>query len=221
MSHTIYLLRHGQTDYNRERRLQGHCDSPLTALGESQARAMGATLRAEIGDPAHWRVLASPLGRARQTAALVCAELGLPAGSVQSDERLIEVAFGAWEMLEVEALHSRHPQLAHQPDWHFQAPGCEPYPAVLARIKAWLADTSLPPKLIVVAHGLLGRILRGVYADLDHPAIWQQDMPQDAFFRLQGGTITRIACLPAADYAASASCSQIPSFCSRASVSGV
>jgi broad specificity phosphatase PhoE len=195
MSRTIYLLRHGQTQFNFERRMQGHCNSPLTEQGEEQARAMGATLRDELSNPADWQVLASPLGRAMQTAHLVCDELGLPISQIRAEPRLIEVCFGEWEMQQVDALHSLYPELATQPDWYFQAPNCEPYAAVVERIEQWLADETLPPNLIVVAHGLLGRILRGVYAGLSADALWQQDMPQDAFFRLKNGAITRIACL--------------------------
>ncbi|WP_297576551.1 histidine phosphatase family protein [uncultured Deefgea sp.] len=196
MSRTIYLLRHGQTKLNLERRMQGHCDSALTELGVAQARAMGATLRAELGSLDNWPVFASPLGRAMQTAELVCAELGLASRSIQPEPRLIEVGFGEWEQQQVQTLHTQYPHLATLPDWYFQAPGCEPYADVVQRLENWLADDTLPDQLIVVAHGLLGRILRGIYAQLSPAALWAQDMPQDAFFRLQNGSLTRIECLP-------------------------
>ncbi|WP_203563851.1 phosphoglycerate mutase family protein [Deefgea sp. CFH1-16] len=93
MSRTIYLLRHGQTKFNLERRMQGHCDSALTELGVAQARAMGATLRAELGSLDNWQVFASPLGRTMQTAELVCAELGLASRCIQPEPRLIESRF--------------------------------------------------------------------------------------------------------------------------------
>lgn len=195
MSRTIYLLRHGQTEFNAERRMQGQCDSPLTVLGLAQARAMGVKLREELGNPADWQMVASPLGRAMHTARLVASELGLPADSIRPEPRLIEVSFGEWEMQQVPVLHERHPELACQADWYFNAPGCETYAAVAARIRQWLADDSQPSRQIVVAHGLLGRILRGIYAGMHPEQLWQQDMPQDAFFRLQNGQITRIECV--------------------------
>ncbi|WP_157314450.1 histidine phosphatase family protein [Chitinibacter sp. GC72] len=195
MSRTIYLLRHGQTELNAERRMQGHCDSPLTELGQAQARAMGAALRRQLGDDARdWHMIASPLGRAMQTARLVCEELALPAEVIQAEPRLIEVAFGEWEAAPVEQLHAEIPVLATQPNWHFNAPNCEPYEAVLARIEHWLADPQLPHQLIVVAHGLLGKILRGVYAGLDFDALWAQDMPQEAFYKLHNRELLRIEC---------------------------
>ena len=195
MSRTIYLLRHGQTEFNRERRMQGHCDSPLTCEGIAQARAMGEALGDILHDPKEWQVLVSPLGRARQTAQLVMDELGLSSKQLHIEPRLIEVAFGEWEMQRVEDVFAQFPELANQPDWYFQAPACEPLAEVVTRLEQWLADPELPLQIIVVAHGLLGRILRGIYAGLSPQAMWQQDMPQDAFFRLKDGELSRIECL--------------------------
>ncbi|MBE9609654.1 histidine phosphatase family protein [Chitinilyticum piscinae] len=195
MHRTIYLLRHGQTAFNTERRMQGHCDSPLTELGLAQARAMGLTLKRELDNPQSWAILSSPLPRARHTARLVAAELGLPADQITIDARLIEVSFGEWEQRCVPEVFAQHPALEQLPDWYFHAPGCEPYAQIVARIEHWLSDPQLPERMIVVAHGLLGRIFRGVYARMAQAELWQQDMPQDAFFRLQGGRIERISCL--------------------------
>ncbi|WP_373974768.1 phosphoglycerate mutase family protein [Chitinibacter sp. SCUT-21] len=202
MTSTIYLLRHGQTEFNAERRLQGHCDSPLTALGEEQAQAMGAALRDELGDELRnghdYAVLVSPLGRAQQTARLVCQQLGIPTQRIQTDQRLIEVSFGNWEKLNVLELHAEQPQLAKLDNWYFEAPNGEAYTDVVARIEHFLADPQLPNKMIIVAHGLLGRIFRGVYANMSAATMWSQDMPQDAFFKLRAGKIKRIECrLPA------------------------
>ena len=62
----LYLLRHGQTQYNLQGRVQGHCDSPLTELGASQAHAAGAWLAAQ--GVSFERIFSSPLGRALATA---------------------------------------------------------------------------------------------------------------------------------------------------------
>ena len=63
----IYLIRHGETAFNAERRYQGGLDSPLTARGEAQARAMGRMLR-DLVDPATVALFASPRGRTVATA---------------------------------------------------------------------------------------------------------------------------------------------------------
>ncbi len=95
----LYLLRHGETEFNLEGRLQGQQDSPLTARGRAQARAHGALLKTLIAEPEAWRVVASPLGRTMDTARLACAELGLPEAAIETDPRLKEIAFGDWEGL--------------------------------------------------------------------------------------------------------------------------
>ena len=65
----IYLVRHGETEWNRAGRMQGHLDAPLTMRGEAQARAVGETLR-ELG-VGGFSMVASPLGRTRATAAII------------------------------------------------------------------------------------------------------------------------------------------------------
>lgn len=195
MSRTIYLLRHGQTVFNAEKRLQGHCDSPLTEQGEAQALAMGATLRALLDCPEEWAVYVSPLGRAQQTARLVCRQLGLPAECIRTDRRLMELGLGEWETRRIPELLEICPALAAgEPDWYTRAPGAESFAGIAGRLDEWLRDNSVPQRVIVVAHGLSGAVMRGIYAGMEYAALWRQDLPQDAFFRLQDGRIARIAC---------------------------
>ncbi|MBM3115826.1 histidine phosphatase family protein [Jeongeupia naejangsanensis] len=194
MSRTIYLLRHGQTEFNTVRRLQGRCDSPLTALGQEQASAMGEALRAELGSAEGWAMRVSPLPRAQASAARVAAALGLPATAMTTDERIIEVGFGDWEQQLRADLVAQHPVLETAPDWHFHSPNGEKLDEVLARIDAFLCDASLPQKLIVVSHGLFGRLLRARYLGLQGDALFTGEMPQDAFYRLHGGDVARIDC---------------------------
>ncbi|UXY13643.1 histidine phosphatase family protein [Chitiniphilus purpureus] len=198
MSRTLYLLRHGQTEYNVVRRLQGRCDSALTTLGQAQARAMGEALRRELGDAQGWQMRVSPLLRAQCSARLVAQALGLPETALQLDERLVEVGFGDWEAQLRADLIARHPHLDQAPDWHFHAPNGEALAAVLARIDDFLADPALPARLIVVSHGLFGRLLRHRYSGAEERLRFSGEMPQDAFFRLADGGVTRIDCQPLA-----------------------
>lgn len=195
MPRTLYLLRHGQTRYNAELRLQGRCNSDLTAKGEAQAAAMGARLRDLLDDAARWTLYASPLGRARQTAHLVCQQLGLDGERIVWDERLVELDMGEWESHRVSELLAAHPKLdLEQPDWYLQAPGGEGFQGIQRRARAWLQDERIAERAIVVSHGLFGAMLRGVYADLDYTTTWSQELPQDAFFKLSGGRIERVPC---------------------------
>jgi probable phosphoglycerate mutase len=188
----IYLVRHGQTVWNLERRIQGRGDSPLTELGVRQAHAVGRLLRDLIREPAGWRVISSPLGRAAATAAIVAGELGgLP---VELDERLQEMSWGPYDGRLRAELEAERPDTFGHTGWAFDASTGETYDAVASRVGDWLA--SLPPeperRIVAVSHGVSGRVLRGLYAGLGRDLAGQQDVPQDAIFRLQHGLVGRI-----------------------------
>ncbi len=189
----IYLVRHGQTVFNAERRQQGHLDSPLTALGRAQGAAIGRLLQGLIEKPDDWRLISSPLGRAQDTAGLIGQALGLP---VETDRRVIEVSFGQWDGRLRDELAAEHPDTFGRGDWQFAAPGGESFESVETRVGDWLA--SLPPeperKVIVVSHGGSGRVVRGAYLGLPREEALAQEAPQDAVFRLASGSIERIDC---------------------------
>lgn len=192
----IYLVRHGQTEFNRERRIQGHVDSPLTDLGVRQAKAVGRLLRDLIRDPAGWRIVSSPLGRARATAEIVAGKLGgLP---VEFDDRLKEMSWGPHDGRLRSELEAENPEKFGKTGWAFDAGSGESYEAVAERVGAWLSD--LPPeperRIVAVSHGISGRVLRGLYANLDRDRASQQDVPQDAVYLLQHGGVGRIDCEP-------------------------
>ncbi len=188
----IYLLRHGQTNYNHEGRMQGQLESQLTELGMAQAQAMADLLKEQITDLAGWRLLASPLKRTRQSAAIVGATLGL---EVEIEPALIEVGCGAWEDRLYADLAKEHPGVFAGRDWFFQAPEGERFEDVDGRVRPWLAAQSPEPrKLIAVAHGVSGSLLRGAYLGLSREETLAQDMPQDAIFRLAEGAVQRLSC---------------------------
>lgn len=91
----LYLLRHGQTEFNVKKLVQGRCDSPLTDLGRQQAQAAAAWLKAHGVVPD--KVASSPLGRAMATASLVACELLGPDAAVEPCEGIIERCYGTFE----------------------------------------------------------------------------------------------------------------------------
>lgn len=193
----IYLVRHGQTAFNRERRLQGHVDSELTELGLAQADAVGRLLKFLTRGEPGWRIVSSPLGRAQRTAEVVARHLD---GVVEIESRLIELSWGEWDGRLRTELEAAYPEAFAESGWAFRAPTGESFGSVAARMTDWLK--SLPPepkrRVIAVSHGVAGRVLRGVYAGLGREATVAQDVPQDAVFRLAGGRIERIDCGPPA-----------------------
>lgn len=194
----IYLIRHGQTLFNAEDRVQGRVDSPLTALGEAQARAMGERLAALIeAAPGDWRLETSPLGRARQTAAIIAQTAGLAEPAV--DARLIEVGYGEFEGFTREELDRRWPEFAGVNGIFGRAPGGETYEALSARVGEWLAEArGRPPgrRTLAVTHAGVVRTLRGLYLGLDLEAVRALDKPQGVIFRLAGGAVERLEGAP-------------------------
>lgn len=91
----LYLLRHGQTEFNVKKLVQGRCDSPLTNLGRQQAQTAAAWLKVHGVVPD--KVVSSPLGRAMDTAQLVACELLGPDAAAEPCEGIIERCYGSFE----------------------------------------------------------------------------------------------------------------------------
>jgi broad specificity phosphatase PhoE len=149
----LYLARHGETPWNLEGRWQGHTDVALSERGREQAAALGARL-AGLGI-AHVR--ASDLSRARETATIVAAALGLT--DVVVDPDLRERAFGVFEGLTREECASRHPAVwaDYERDRRIYPPGAEAHENVLARMNAAVraAHTAAASDdaVLLVSHG--------------------------------------------------------------------
>lgn len=194
---TIFLLRHGETRWNRERRHQGRLDSPLTRRGVAQARAIGARLRG-LPEAAAAPIVSSPQGRALRTSELVREELG-GNNELRIDDRLREHSVGSWDGLTYRTIEAEAPGVfdgegSHS--WYFRPPDSESYAAFAGRLGAWLAEQDEETPVIVVAHGLVSRLLRGLYAGLPRPVALSLPVPQNRIFRLGGGRIEAIAATP-------------------------
>ncbi|SMY07880.1 histidine phosphatase family protein [Flavimaricola marinus] len=152
----LFVIRHGETEWNRESRWQGDLDSPLTEQGRVQARAVGAILRREGITPATHRFYASPLGRARKTAELI---LGTVDGIIE-DARLREISVGQWTGLSRDQIRAQSdlPEDAHFLDYYASAPGGEPIEHLFARAEAFLGSLTGPS--VLVTHGITSRVLR-------------------------------------------------------------
>jgi broad specificity phosphatase PhoE len=188
----IYLVRHGQTEFNLARRYQGGLDSPLTPEGQLQARRIGDLLRDLLPSGDGWELVASPQGRARRTAEIINAALDLP---VTHDERLREISLGDWDGLLIDEVRHKLPPGAGLWERQLHAPGGESFEAISTRIADWLAEVDGSGRRIVaVSHGMAGRVLRGLYGGFSRQAMLELDVPQDAVFRLADGRIERIDC---------------------------
>jgi len=191
----IYLVRHGQTEFNLIKRYQGALDSPLTDQGVTQAGRIGALLAGLVRGDA-WQMQASPQGRALRTAEIINQALGLP---LTLEPRLREISLGEWDGLPIEEVRRRTPPGTTVWERQLHAPGGETFEALRDRVSDWLAETE-GKMIVAVSHGMAGRIVRGLYAGLDREAMLKQDVPQDAIFRLSHGVVERIDC-PASEAA--------------------
>lgn len=191
---TLYLARHGQTEANVQKRFQGWSrDTPLTALGLTQAAALADILRRELGEKPGIQMIASPLPRARLTMEIVRDRLGLPLDGYYADNRIKEIHLGAWDGLTDTEAHAQSPALfdARVADkWHVRVPGGENYAEVAARASDWVRE--LKADAFAVSHGALTRILRGLFAGLDAAAMSALDEPQGVIFRVRGSEVVRL-----------------------------
>jgi probable phosphoglycerate mutase len=195
LDQVIYFVRHGETTWNLEGRMQGHLDAPLTTRGLREARRDGAALRNLIEADPPYALHFSPLGRTRETARIIAEETRQYLSTQSSDSRLREVSWGEWDGLTIADIKTRYPKKwqAHIADrWNVGAPGGESYRVLCERVADWLASVEDEPRLIVVSHGALGRALRGLYLRLEPEETLQLREPQDALIRLTQGTVATI-----------------------------
>jgi broad specificity phosphatase PhoE len=146
----LLLARHGQTDWNLERRWQGHADPPLNETGQAESRALAASL----ADSGLKRVYSSNLVRARETAEIVAAALGL---DVRLDPRLREVDVGEWSGLTSAEVEAQFPDGYHRryeggTGWEngerFEVMGARVVAAVLS-----IAAADANGRTLLVTHG--------------------------------------------------------------------
>ncbi|TOB61323.1 histidine phosphatase family protein [Vibrio parahaemolyticus] len=198
MTRRIFVLRHGETEFNADKKLQGHCNSSLTSKGSDQARRVGTTLKQYV-ENRPFRIYSSTLGRALQTSQIVCEELNYSYENLNKEPRLKEFSLGEWEQRTIPSLEQEIPNLLAQNDWYLQAPNCETYESVRERLSSWLSDVAHDEDIVVVSHGLTGIVLRGLLLGMDYTQVWQQDLPQDAFFIIEDGRLTRVNCVDAVE----------------------
>jgi probable phosphoglycerate mutase len=190
---TIVFLRHGETDWNVEGRLQGQRDIPLNDKGRDQARRNGKAILAAIPDLADYDFVASPLERSRETMEIARLAMGLDPSAYHLDHRLREITFGDWEGFTTEELRKQDPAkvAARESDkWGFLPPGGESYRLLSERVEEWLSGIRRPT--MAVSHGGVGRVLRRHLLDLDPQAAVTMSFPQDQAMLIRDGAATWI-----------------------------
>lgn len=189
----IYMVRHGQTDWNAESRLQGQKDIPLNETGRRQATGNGLTLARILGrDASAFDFVSSPLGRTRETMERLRRAMDLDPLDYRVDERLKEVSFGAWEGFTLPELKRRTPEriaARRMAKWDFIPPGAdaESYEILSWRVGAWLKDVSKPT--ICVSHGGVIRALFKLLGEMEPDEAAAAAIPQDRTLKVMDGSI--------------------------------
>ncbi len=196
----IYLIRHGETQWNKESRYQGLCDSPLTKKGQDQARFMGGLLARELEQfygkrDTLFEAFVSPLGRAQQTAQLIAQNAPI---KLTTAPMLREVSVGNWDGKLLSDILQDNPELkgATLFDLNFCSPDGDCYEEAYERAQLWLEEvTRLVQRdapVIAITHGAFSRLIRGVYLNLAQETVLQLPTPQDGFFALSYGQLRYI-----------------------------
>jgi broad specificity phosphatase PhoE len=192
----LYFVRHGETDWNAERRLQGRRDIPINALGRKQAARCGELLRNLLAVsgaiPQQFAFTASPLSRARATMEILRTELGVPPKDYTTDARLAELSFGKWEGLtykEVRALDRSVLATRERDKWNFQPPGGESYAQLLVRVREW--HDGITGNAIIAAHGGVARVLLVLYGVKRPAEAPLGDVAQGVVYEFVPGSMNR------------------------------
>ncbi|MGH1406819.1 MAG: histidine phosphatase family protein [Rhodomicrobiaceae bacterium] len=196
----LYLLRHGETDWNVKKRLQGRTDTSLNDAGRAQALRHGVQLKLELAqffqssslknihlqnELKAWSFVSSPLKRCRETMEIVLSALELPSHSYDIDDRLLEISFGEWEGKSWVELRDETPKLVEarfKNPWDVSGPQGETYTELRSRVLSWYEDLSV--NTIAVTHSGPSRIVRSAVSNLPEDQVLSLESPQDRFIKV-------------------------------------
>jgi len=187
---TIYFVRHGQTEWNAERRFQGQLDVPLNDTGRLQAARNGAALATLIPDPGGIDFVSSPLGRAMETMEIVRRALALDPADYRTDTRLREIHAGAHQgylLHEIFGEGAAHAAAYSADPWNFLHPGGESYAMLSARVRDWLGEVR--SDTVVTAHGGVMRCLRRHVEGQDTAEAVKLSAPQERVMVIRDGML--------------------------------
>jgi probable phosphoglycerate mutase len=188
IKHPIFLLRHGQTEWNLEGRLQGRLDSPLTEKGRAQAILQRDILRPVFDAYPQITFHASPLRRAWDTALSAAGD-----HSVEANDLLVEVSAGSWEgRLRADIVAERGGSAAEEDmfDLFLSAPDGEGATALDLRCRSYL--NALTGPTVIVSHGVVSAFLRGLLRGLALPDIARLSHHQGVVFAMHNGVETML-----------------------------
>lgn len=176
----ILIARHGETTWNKQGRMQGQLDSPLTERGIGQAESLSKVVdKFDIAS-----IVSSSLGRARQTSEIVSARTGLP---VETDERIQEIDFGEFAGRSEAQLRTECEEFwaeRKQNKWEYEWPDGESYADAHCRTGEFVRDHRDLHRSVVIAHQSVNRVLIGQLLDLGEEAMLELTQPNNVIFAI-------------------------------------
>lgn len=181
---TVYFVRHGETRFNQEKRLQGWRDSPLSETGRKQAHTVAQLLK-PLG---LFRAWVSPLGRVQETAEIVQQELNL---SLETLDALREVSFGDFEGYTLTEIAQRYPglwELRQANKWSYRPPGGESNQEAVPRAAEVADRIDQSPDsepILIIAHFAINRLILAVLTGLPPDETMNLNVPHEVVYRAQ------------------------------------
>ncbi len=166
----LYIIRHGETDWNHEKKLQGRSDTELNEYGIELAEITAQALK----DVEFQEIYASPLIRAYKTAEII---KGQRNNEIIKDERLIEIGFGEYEGCVIHELPDEFKNFFHHPELYIPAPQGETYESLVARAREFIEKVVIPKsaeidRMLIVAHGALNKAIMNVLNHQEISELW-------------------------------------------------
>lgn len=173
----LYIIRHGETEWNKEKRLQGQCEVPLNEYGRELARITSKALcdtRFDI-------VYSSPLSRAYETAQIIAGDRNI---SIIKDDRLKEISFGVAEGMVKDELGDKINDFFFAPERYVPAEGGETYEEMCQRAADFIEDIIYPLRntdksVLIVAHGAMNKGLMLCLKNLEIKDIWKGEFQRN------------------------------------------
>ncbi|KAA9017091.1 histidine phosphatase family protein [Niallia endozanthoxylica] len=169
----LYIVRHGETEWNKVNRIQGRLDSHLSDKGREYARRLGE----KIKDTEFAGIISSPSDRALETAKILRGSRTTPIGT---DERIMEMHLGSWQGLTTKEIKEHYPaeydSFMNEPNLFLGGDG-ESFADMLERANGFLEElkkSELTGNLLVVTHGLFIKILYLIFKEIELKDLWTE-----------------------------------------------
>ena len=185
---TIILLRHGETEWNVEGRYQGQENSPLTPKGKVQAKENALKIKEYLFALDSFKFVSSPLGRARETALIIADTLLIDLNKIEFLEDIKEFNYGKFEGKTKVFCQNEYKEVYEAREankWSYVIEGGESYVMVTKRLTQWLETLDAHQVVVMVAHEMINRALRGIYCNLEINEMLILRQPNDMVIKLE------------------------------------